>query len=217
MPVFLKCIIIVIVCYAIGNFNFAIFISKLKNKDIRNQGSGNPGTMNMTRTFGVKIGILTMALDMLKGVVSALIGYFLLKSNSLAITGLYIGGLCAVIGHIFPALYKFKGGKGVATTLGVFLVAEPVFFWIFFVVGLAYLLLFEFGSVASLFIIAGCVCIESYKNQGNLAVLILLYVIFLLIWWAHRQNIYKLLIGKENRVKLIKKKQYNNYKKQIKD
>lgn len=216
MPIYLKFAIIIIASYTIGNINFAILISKFKKKDIRNQGSGNPGTMNMTRTFGAKIGILTMILDMLKGVVSAMLGYFLLQHNSLQAVGLYTGGFSAIVGHIFPVIFKFKGGKGVATTLGVFLFAQPIYFWIFFAVGFINLLLFEFGSVASLFIVAGCVCIESFHNQGNLPVLLLLYTIFLLIWWAHRQNIYKLLIGKENKVKLIKKKQYTNYKKNIK-
>ena len=153
-----------------------------------------------------------MALDMLKGVVSALIGFYLLKDNMLASTGLFAGGLSAVVGHIFPVLYKFKGGKGIATTLGVFLVCEPVLIWVFLLIGLMYLLIFEFGSVASLFIVAGCVCLEAIQFKGNLPVLILLYAIFLLTWWAHRTNIYKLLIGKENKVKLIKRKQVKKYK-----
>ena len=212
MPVFVKFIILILVCYFIGNVNFSILISKLKKSDIRLHGSGNPGTMNMTRTFGFKIGILVLALDMLKGVVSALIGFYLLKENSLEFTGLFVGGFSAVVGHIFPVLYKFKGGKGIATTLGVFLVCEPVLFWVFLLAGLMYLLIFEFGSVASLFIVAGCVCLEAIRFKGNLQILLLLYSLFLLTWWAHRTNIYKLLIGTENKVKLIKRKQVKKYK-----
>ena len=212
MPVFVKFIILILVCYFIGNVNFSILISKLKKSDSRLHGSGNPGTMNMTRTFGFKIGILVLALDMLKGVVSALIGFYLLKENSLEFTGLFVGGFSAVVGHIFPVLYKFKGGKGIATTLGVFLVCEPVLFWVFLLAGLMYLLIFEFGSVASLFIVAGCVCLEAIRFKGNLQILLLLYSLFLLTWWAHRTNIYKLLIGTENKVKLIKRKQVKKYK-----
>lgn len=212
MPIFVKFIIIVLAGYLIGNVNFAIIISKFKKSDIRTHGSGNPGTMNMTRTFGVKVGIAVMALDMLKGVVSALIGFWLLKENSLASVGLFTGGLSAIVGHIYPIIYKFKGGKGIATTLGVFLVCEPVLFWVFMLIGLIYLLIFEFGSVSSLFIVAGCVCLEAIKFKGNQTILLLLYAIFLLTWWAHRTNIYKLLIGKENKVKLIKRNQVKKYK-----
>ena len=212
MPLIVKFIIVILAGYLIGNVNFSIIISKLKKSDIRSHGSGNPGTMNMTRTFGVKIGVLIMALDMLKGVLSALIGFWLLKNNSLASVGLFTGGLSAIIGHIYPVLYNFKGGKGIATTLGVFLVSEPILFWLFMLIGFIYLLIFEFGSVSSLFIVAGCVCLEAVRFKGNQAILLLLYAIFLVTWWAHRTNIYKLLIGKENKVKLIKRKQVKKYK-----
>ena len=119
MPVFVKFIIVVLVGYFIGNINFAIIISKFKKNDIRTHGSGNPGTMNMTRTFGVKVGIVVMALDMLKGVLSALLGYWLLKENSLSTIGLFTGGLSAVVGHIYPIIYKFTGGKGNDNTVGI--------------------------------------------------------------------------------------------------
>ena len=124
--------------YLIGNISFAILLSKKKNQDITKMGSGNPGTMNMLRNFGFKTGILTLALDALKGAAPALAGYLLFGDH-----GLYIAGLAVILGHIYPVFRKFKGGKGVACTLGVFLVANPILTLIFFVVAFIYLYFFD--------------------------------------------------------------------------
>jgi glycerol-3-phosphate acyltransferase PlsY len=112
--------LLIIGSYFIGNISFAIIISKKKNGDITKVGSGNPGTMNMLRTYGFKLGFLTLVLDTLKGAIPSLIGLLIFGK-----VGLYTAGLSAILGHIFPVVRKFKGGKGIACTLGVFLVADP--------------------------------------------------------------------------------------------
>ena len=123
-------LIAAVVCYFIGCFNFAVLISHFKKKDIRKVGSGNPGTMNMTRTFGMKIGVLNFFCDLIKGGVPALAGYLIFKDYVFAGTEVlvsdfarYFFGVFVIIGHIFPVTMKFKGGKGIASTFGMFVFA----------------------------------------------------------------------------------------------
>ena len=102
-------------------------ISKLKHKDITKMGSGNPGTMNMSREFGMKIGVLTFVCDALKSGVPLLIGHLLYNGYVFAGTNVLISDfiryfcvLCVITGHIYPVTFGFKGGKGIACTMGAF-------------------------------------------------------------------------------------------------
>ena len=120
-------VIIALSCYLIGCFNFALLISKLKRSDITKRGSGNPGTMNMTREFGVKIGVITFFCDALKAGIPALVVHFIYEDFIFVGTGVFVTdfaryfcGLFVVIGHIFPVTMRFRGGKGIASTLGLF-------------------------------------------------------------------------------------------------
>lgn len=216
----LEYVLLVIFSYFVGNISWARIISKRHNSDITQSGSGNPGTMNMLRTYGVGLGFLTLILDALKGIIPSLAGMFLFKYTGLnAEIGLYVAGLSAVVGHMFPVIYKFKGGKGVATSLGVFMVANPLWLLIAFVGGFIYVWFFDYGSVASLVIISFMTVIQGYKNnltyKGDLSVLLvlnlLLFAIFTLVWVAHRKNIVRLLLGKENKANLQK-----SFKKKLK-
>lgn len=116
-------LLMAVVCYSIGCFNFAVLIAKLKHKNVRKIGSGNPGTMNMSREFGLKIGLLNFLLDAFKGGIPAMVSYFIFRGYVFAGTNVvvsdvtrYFCGLFVVIGHIFPVTMKFKGGKGIAST-----------------------------------------------------------------------------------------------------
>lgn len=206
-------LLVVVISYLIGNISFARIVSRFVNEDVTRKGSGNPGSMNMLRNFGFKLGFLTLVLDASKGAFGALLGYLLLggaTADPTAHIGLYVGGLSAVLGHIYPALYRFKGGKGVATTLGLFLVANPLWTAIAFVFCFFYLLFFEYGSVASFILITTLTVVEGMKFSGNVVVSIILFFLFFITWFAHRQNILRLLIGKENKVnfkKALKKMQ----------
>ena len=107
----LKYILLIVCSYLLGSVNFARILSKnVMHGDITKSGSGNPGTMNMLRTYGFKAGALTLVLDALKGVIPALVGYFLFggDGSNAAYVGLYVGGLSAVVGHCFPVFYKFR-------------------------------------------------------------------------------------------------------------
>ncbi|MFA6860203.1 MAG: glycerol-3-phosphate acyltransferase [Clostridia bacterium] len=204
---FWKYLIVVIISYFVGNISFARIISKFIKEDITQKGSGNPGTMNMMRSFGFKLGLLTLFLDALKGSIGALFGFFVLGGASAVpdcYIGMYVGGLSTILGHIYPVLYNFKGGKGVATTLGLFMVANPLWTGISFVFCFFYLLFFDYGSVASFILITTLTVVESVKHGGNVAISIMLFAIFFFTWFAHRQNILRLLLGKENKVNFRK-------------
>lgn len=221
----LEYVLLVLGSYFIGNISWARIISKKRKGDITKNGSGNPGTMNMLRTYGVGLGFATLILDALKGILPSLAGFYLFKYTGLnADIGLYVGGLSAVVGHMFPIIYKFKGGKGVATSLGVFLVANPLWLLIAFVGGFIYVWFFDYGSVASLVIITFMSIIQGYKNNLNyssdlntlLVLNLLIFAIFVLVWVAHRKNIVRLLVGKENKANLQKsfKKKLSTQKKE---
>ncbi|MDE6597553.1 MAG: glycerol-3-phosphate acyltransferase [Clostridia bacterium] len=218
------------VCYLVGCFNFAVIISLFKKKDIRSEGSGNPGTMNMTRTFGLKVGALNFLCDVLKGGVPAVVAYFIFKDYVFAGTQIavsdfarYYFGLFVIIGHIFPVTMKFKGGKGIASTMGLFAFALPCETAWFFPVALAllicvflYIIITEWGSmgsllgVSSLAIWQAAMFVVMYSdcltNPWVIAMLMILLSLNLLTWFAHRKNIYKLLAGEEHRTSVRKRK-----------
>ncbi len=221
------------VCYFIGCFNFARAISRKKHKDITKMGSGNPGTMNMSREFGLKIGILTFLCDALKGGVPAVISYFIYRKYAFAGTTFavadftrYFCGLCVIIGHIFPVTMKFKGGKGIASTLGLFWLGLScengwwlLFIFLFFLFLVFFIFLTEWGSLGSLLGVTGLSIVQlvlffvKYEFMPVNAYVVVTYAcvfaINLLTWWAHRANLSRLFAGEEHHTsvkKLAKKK-----------
>lgn len=216
------------VCYLIGCFNFAKLIARFKHKDITKIGSGNPGTMNMSREFGLKAGIITFFCDAFKGGIPALISYFVYRGYVFAGSDVivadftrYFCGVCVIIGHIYPVTMKFKGGKGIASTLGLFWInlgcENPWFlligfaaFWLiaFYIVGT------EWGSMGSLIGVSGFGLWQAilfwlrYRAElSNIYVVLLFLLIFLLnflTWFAHRKNIMRLLAGEEHRTSVKK-------------
>ena len=186
---------------------FSRIISKTQKKDITKLGSGNPGSTNMLRNFGFKIGFLTFVCDVLKGVLPALIVRLVLPEQ---VIYLYLAGIATIVGHIYPVLYKFKGGKGIATMVGFFFAANPLVTLIVVLVAMVSWLIFKYGSMASFICVTSMTVIQGIWAKTTLSlhdskwVCLILYCIFLLTWWAHRQNIQRLLIGKESKVSLIK-------------
>ncbi len=201
----IKYVCLVIGGYLIGNIYFARIIGKIKKFDITKDGSGNPGTMNMLRNKGFGYGIITLLLDMCKGVVGALAGFLLFGADwnsAQSIIGLYVGGLSVLVGNIYPVFYKFKGGKGAAVVYGMFFFANWWLGLIVFVVGFVYLLIFDYAVLVSFLMITMFTIVQGlmYVKFQSVAISVLLFTIFFLMWFAHRKNIYRLLLGKENRV-----------------
>lgn len=209
----IKIIAVVIFSYMLGNFNSAIVISKIKHNDVRKLGSGNPGTMNMFRNFGKGIGLLTLALDALKGIIPCLVGWLVcgdfLQLGDAKI-GLYIGALSVIIGHVFPVIYKFKGGKGIASSVGVCLVINWWATLISFTVGALFLIFVKIGSVTSFIIISVPIIMDVFMMSATdypLICRILLFALFCITLFAHTKNLIKLYGGNERKVILFKKKQ----------
>ena len=203
-----KFLVLIVGSYLIGNIFFARIISRAKRYDISKAGSGNPGTMNMFRNLGFSVGLLTLALDMLKGIIPALVGYYLFggpAGGTNAYIGLFTAGLATLIGNIFPVFYKFKGGKGAAVVYGMFCATQPLLGVIIFFAGLIYLLIVDYASLLSFCMVTAFTIYEAYvfgftSGKGNIILSCLLFAIFCLVWFAHRQNIFRLLVGKENGV-----------------
>jgi acyl phosphate:glycerol-3-phosphate acyltransferase len=187
---------IAIVSYFIGGLSPAVFLSrKVTGKDIRASGSGNAGASNMLRNVGVKMGILTFSLDVLKGVVPTLL--------ALLLVGQYAGyaaGLAVVLGHIYPAFLGFKGGKGVATSFGMLLVLQPLLSIILVLVAFAIMFttrMISLGSIiaAALYPVCGFL-IPSIGWQFAAFSLIACGLIII----KHKENIVRIFNGTETRI-----------------
>ncbi len=188
--------------YFLGNINFGKIISRSKNVDLSKKGSGNLGATNMYRNLGPKLGYLTLLLDACKGIIASVTGYFVFGGASGvypdALIGLYACGLSAVVGHIFPVIYKFKGGKGISTTLGVFLVAQPIVTLVTFVCCFILVWFVKYVSLASLILVTVSVVWQNiFLPEPNLVITLLTFAIFALTWYAHKPNIERLLTGTE--------------------
>ena len=146
-------IVVAILSYLIGSINFSIIISKkVAGFDVREKGSGNAGTTNMLRTVGKKAALITLVCDILKGVISILLALLIGKiakeaNNSILVQ---IAGILVIIGHTFPIFFKFKGGKGVATAVGVLLTTNWQIGLICLIFGLVLIALTRMVSLGSI-------------------------------------------------------------------
>ena len=205
-------IIVGIVAYLIGSISFSVIISKkMAGFDVREKGSGNAGSTNVLRTVGKKAAILTLICDCLKGIVAILIAVLASKIVKGTDAGLLVqlAGVAVVIGHTFPIFFKFKGGKGVATSLGVLLIINWQIGLICLVFALTLMALTRFVSLGSvsaaiLFPILTIFIQENYIVPGN-------YIIFgvvlaAIVVFNHRANVKRLLTGTENKLSFKKSK-----------
>ena len=187
--------IVAVYSYILGSIPFGLLLTKLfLKKDIRTVGSGNIGTTNVLRTGNKFLALLTLTLDILKGFISVYITKFYFQDL------ISLSALICLIGHIFPIWLKFKGGKGVATYLGVILALSYKFFIIFGVSWISLSLLFKFASLSSM-ISSLIVFLYAYFFEINNNILIL-FIFFVMILFTHKENILRLKSSKENKIKL---------------
>ena len=192
-----------ILSYLLGSISIARFITSKEKKDISKQGSGNPGTMNMLRTHGIGMGLFTLLCDALKGVIPALFGrlYFgEVFDLQFGYMCLYLFGFFAVLGHIFPIFYKFKGGKGIATTFGIFLVADPTCTLILFGILFVTLYFIKIGSLVSLLFITIDAIVQLFRPvmSANWLAIVFMSLIVIIDIYCHKQNIVRLIENREN-------------------
>ena len=212
-------IIMGMIAYLIGSINFSILISKkVAGFDVREKGSGNAGTTNVLRTVGKGAAVVTLILDILKGIAAIwlAIGYgnlvFLLAKvqidNSILVQ---IAGIFVILGHTFPIYFGFKGGKGIATALGILLTTNYQIGLICLVFALVLMVLTRMVSVGSLGAAVLFPVLTLFLSKENFIVpgnyIVYSIVIAILVIFNHRSNIKRLLNGNENKISFKKKEE----------
>lgn len=193
----MKFIIVALLSYVIGSFSSAYVLGKvLKKQDIRAYGSGNAGATNAVRVFGKKIGAMAFALDVLKGVLAVYVG-----NKILGYDGKLIAGFFAVIGHNWPVFFNFKGGKGIATSFGIWLSIHwpsAILTLLVFIIMAITTKYISLASISAAF--AAPFVILIVKKPFDLKLLLVMLLLSILAIYKHRSNIKRLLEGKEYRV-----------------
>jgi len=203
-------IIVAVMAYLIGSINFSVMISKkMAGFDLREKGSGNAGSTNVLRTVGKKAAAITLICDILKGVISIMLAKLIgaIWRNLDATLLVQIAGILVVIGHTFPIFFKFKGGKGVATSLGVLVTTNWQIGLICFVFALVLIILTQMVSVGSLaaailYPVLTLFIAQNYIVPGNY--IISSIILAVLVVFNHRENVKRILSGTENKISFKK-------------
>lgn len=209
--IIIKLVIVAIISYLLGSCNFGIIISKsLKKEDIRESGSGNAGTTNMMRTYGKILGILTIIGDIVKVFVAIWIAFKIMSVEEtkmifdrISDNPQYVlksfAGLFAVAGHIFPCFFKFKGGKGVATSGGMVIMIDWRIALILFAIFVLTILITRYVSLGSIIMaVLYPVFMGLFHKDAGLVIISLVFT--LIVVTAHRENIKKLINHTENKI-----------------
>ena len=209
-------IIMAIIAYLIGSINFSVIISKkVAGFDVREKGSGNAGTTNMLRAVGKKAAAVTLICDVLKGVVS--IGIAIILGNIVKDINrellIQVAGIAVVLGHTFPVFFGFKGGKGVATSLGILLLSNWQIGLICLVFGIVLIILTRMVSLGScaaavLFPVLTLFINDHYtvlkERKSGSTYFIYSVILAVIVLYNHRSNIKRILSGTENKISFKK-------------
>ena len=205
-------VLVVIFSYLIGSINFAVIFGKaFMKKDVRDIGSGNAGTTNIMRNGGFVPGALTFVCDALKGFVASFAGKLVfdyIGSNTeyvwaLPIYGAYICGVACMLGHVFPIFFRFKGGKGVATSVGIYAVCSPVAIVLGLTVFAVITLTSKYVSVASItaaVTVVVCSLIFRVSNAPIVPEIVMSVVMGLIVILKHIENIKRIIAGTESKI-----------------
>lgn len=203
--------IIAILSYLLGSLNFGVILSNtVKKEDVRESGSGNAGTTNMMRTYGKTLGLLTIAGDILKVMVAIWIAFKIIDVEELKVTldnaSDYpqvvlksFAGLFAVLGHIFPCFFKFKGGKGVATSGGMVIMIDWRIALILLIIFALTILITKYVSLGSILMaVFYPVFIGIFYKDIILVLIATVFTIIVVV--AHRENVKRLINHTENKI-----------------
>lgn len=193
----MKTFIIILLAYLIGCFSSAYFLGKIsKNIDIRSYGSGNAGATNALRVLGKKMGILTFVLDILKGIIAVFLGQLILGFNGGLLASVFV-----VLGHNFPIFLGFKGGKGVATSLGVLLILNWQTGLICLLIGVVFIVITKYVSLGSVMAsITAPIVIVLTSDSIDKSLYLTTLLLALLSIFRHKANIIRLCKGEENKL-----------------
>lgn len=187
-------VLAIVSAYIVGSIDFAVVVSRMNGVDIRSVGSGNPGAANVMRALGRGPAVMVFVGDMLKGVVAAAMGMVVSGDPVGALA--FGAGLAAVVGHCYPVFHRFRGGKGVATAVGMVLFTIPVGGLVLVLIWAVGARLTRISAVGSLALAVASVPVAVWQGIRGLP-LLLLGVTFLLVVWRHKANIGRLLSGEE--------------------
>jgi glycerol-3-phosphate acyltransferase PlsY len=180
--------------YVLGSIPTGLLLGKIWGVDVRKEGSGNIGATNLYRTVGRSVGVMTLAGDCLKGVIPVLLA----RHYGLSVEYVAWIGLAAFCGHVFSVFLKFKGGKGVATALGVFLVLSPVAVVLALAVFVGLMVVWRYVSLGSI-TAAAIMPLAVALLGGNRHVFLVTLIISVVVIAKHQGNMRRLLAGTENR------------------
>ena len=206
-------ILVAIIAYAIGSINFSVLISrKMAGFDVREKGSGNAGTTNMLRAIGIKAAIITLICDILKGVLAILVAFVIGKMTQTADKALLIqlAGILVVVGHTFPIFFEFRGGKGIATALGVLLITNwriGLICLVFAVILIAITRMVSVGSMSAaiLFPVLTLFIGDNFiVEQGGFKYFVYSLILAGFVIFNHRENIKRIMNGTENKISFKK-------------
>ncbi len=210
---FITVLVTVVAAYLIGSINFAVIFAKaFMKKDVRELGSGNAGTTNVMRNAGFLPGALTFVFDALKGFVASYMGKIVFEyiysqtgaELSNVIVGAYLCGTACMLGHVFPFFFGFKGGKGVATSVGIFAICCPIAIIIGLIVFAVMLFVSKYVSLSSILAattVVVCSIIFFNKTAPILPQILLSVSMGAIVILKHSDNIKRLLTGTENKVR----------------
>ncbi len=193
----LEVLIVIVVAYLIGSLSFAVILSRVSGlPDPRSYGSGNPGATNVLRSGRKAVAALTLLGDALKGAVAVLLAQWATQVWGLPSYAPALAGLAAFVGHLWPVFFGFKGGKGVATALGLLMALNP---WLGLACAASWLLVFLLTRVSSLsaLVAAGLAPVYVWWLSGQGVDTLAILGVALLIFWRHKANIGRLLRGEE--------------------
>ena len=206
-------IIVAILAYAIGSVNFSVLISrKMAGFDVREKGSGNAGTTNVLRAVGVKAAIITLVCDILKGVFAVLLAFLIgnISQTSDRALLIQIAGIFVVVGHTFPIFFEFRGGKGIATALGVLVITNwkiGLICLVFAVILIAITRMVSVGSMSAaiLFPVLTLFMGENFiVAQGVFKYFVYSLILAAFVIFNHRENIKRIMNGTENKISFKK-------------
>lgn len=195
----LSIVLAIFAAYIVGSIDFAVIVARMHDVDIHEVGSGNPGASNVARSIGKFPAAMVLLGDTMKGVVGAAMGMVASGTADPQIEWAFLAGLAAVVGHCYPVFHKFRGGKGVATGLGVLFFTVP---WVGLILVASWLILVRvtnMASVSSLITVLASIPLAIWQGVSGMS-LVWLIVTVVFVVWRHRGNIQRVFKGSEQGV-----------------
>ncbi|HUG08339.1 MAG TPA: glycerol-3-phosphate 1-O-acyltransferase PlsY [Acidimicrobiia bacterium] len=185
--------------YVVGSIDFAVIVARMHGVDIREVGSGNPGASNVLRSVGRVPAAMVLVGDTLKGVIGAAMGMIAAGTVDFQSEWAFLAGFAAVVGHCYPVFHRFRGGKGVATGLGVLIYTVPLVGMIVVASWLVLVKLTKTASISSLAVVAASIPLAIWQGVTGMSLVWLLAIVALVVW-RHRSNIRRVFTGSEQKV-----------------